>query len=163
MASCLGPAADNDTVIETVFDPCLPTDIRAAEGTSAEELVAIDAAIRLWHDVARVDMARDLPGADQKLNIRFEDAALVFHGLYEDEVGDVIINRRLADADDRAITVAHEFGHALGLPHIETRDSVMNSGNLKWRPLSTDADALGELWGPCVRDSSDPQSDEDTN
>jgi hypothetical protein len=61
-----------------------------------------------------------------------------------------VVNRRLSNPSDRAITVAHELGHALGLPHINDRESVMNSGNLEVLPLSEDADDLRDLWGACI-------------
>lgn len=152
--NCVGPS---DQTIDIVYDPCTGIDIRAAADTTPNELVAIDAAIEYWQAVSNVDISRAYPGSEQKLPIRFENASLVFRGVYQDEVGDVIINRRLRDPNDLAITVAHELGHALGLPHIDDRDSVMNGGNLEFPPLPNDVDALGAVWGRCVYDDA-PQT-----
>jgi hypothetical protein len=149
--NCVGPG-QGDQTIDIVYDPCTGIDIRAAEDTTPKELTAIDAAIEFWQAVSNVDISRDSPRSEQHLPIRFEEAALIFRGVYQDEVGDVIINRRLDDPNDLAITVAHELGHALGLPHIDDRDSVMNGGNLDILPLADDVDALGVVWGPCVHD-----------
>lgn len=157
-SSCVELSPEEDQTINIVYDPCDRTLVQAAPNTTSVELAAIDEAIALWQEVANVKMSRDRISADQTLDVRFENAALVFRGLYEDEIGDVVVNRRLSDPDERAITVAHEFGHALGLPHVETRPSIMNSGNLELRPLEGDVDALSELWGPCVRDDNGPQS-----
>jgi hypothetical protein len=147
--NCVGPVSSDQT-IDIVYDPCTRIDIDAAEDTTPNELAAIDAAIEYWQAVSNVDISREYSRSEQKLPIRFKNAALVFRGVYQDEVGDVLINRRLQDPNDLAITVAHELGHALGLPHIDDRDSVMNGGNLEFLPLPNDVDALGVVWGPCV-------------
>ena len=147
--------ADNDE-IDIVYDPCAGIRVQAAPDTTEAELVAIDRAIEMWTQVADFHIARNPTRPfEQVLPIYFEEASLVFRGVYQDEIGDVVINRRLVDPDEQAITIAHELGHAIGLFHIETRDSVMNSGNLVLLPLTTDVDALSELWGPCVHDNRD--------
>jgi hypothetical protein len=157
-SNCASFASENDQSIDIVYDPCARIRVQPAVDTTLEELAAIDAAIDFWKAVAHVDIDRANLESDQTLHIRFEDAALIFRGVYQDEVGDVIVNRRISGADARAITVAHEFGHALGLPHIDDRDSVMNRGNLEFLPLASDVDALSELWGPCVEDDTGPRS-----
>ena len=152
-------SAENDAVIDIVYDPCDQISIRVATDTAPRELAAIDSATELWRAVSNVKITRNAANttrnataADQTLEILFEDASLVFRGVYQDEIGNIIVNRRLADPDDLAITVAHELGHAFGLPHIDARPSVMNSGNLEVLPIPADIDALSERWGPCVRE-----------
>ena len=156
LPSCLAPGSRADDEIERVYDPCAGISVQAASDTTEAELVAIDRAIEMWMQVADLRFSRDRARPfEQVLPIHFEEASLVFRGVYQDQIGDVVINRRLVDPDEQAITIAHELGHAIGLLHIETRDSVMNSGNLVLLPLATDVDALSELWGPCVRDNRD--------
>lgn len=155
-SGCLPLGPEDNEVIEIAYDPCAGIGIQAAPDTTRAELVAIDRAIELWSEVASLRISRDPTRLfDQNIPIYFEEASLLFRGVYQDQVGDVVINRLLIDPEEQAITIAHEFGHALGLPHIETRDSVMNSGNLELLPLTADVDALSELWGPCVRDNRD--------
>lgn len=158
LSSCASPNSDSDYLIKTVYDPCEGIDIRTPEDTRPEELVAIDAAIDYWQTVSDIRISRSFWPPDQTLDISFEEAALLFRGVYEDELGDVVVNRRLKNPDDMAITIAHELGHALGLPHINSRSSVMNDGNLEFEPLESDVTALVDLWGPCVRDRNAPQT-----
>lgn len=68
--------------------------------------------------------------------------------MYEDEVGLIYINDALA-APELGIVIAHELGHAFGLPHIQGRASVMNAGNLTVAPNDDDRRALEALWGDC--------------
>lgn len=144
----------SDPVIDIVYDPCVALALQPAADTTAEELRSIDDATRMWNDIAGFPIARNELGSEQTLPIRFEQAALIFRGVYQDEIGDVIINRRLTNFKERSITVAHELGHALGLPHIDTRPSVMNSGNLTVQPLAEDVTALTAIWGPCPQDAA---------
>jgi hypothetical protein len=139
-----------DSVIDTTFDVCQPL-VLAAPGATEEELASIDDAIALWAERGIVELTREpIPGAPT-VPIHFEPAAGAFHGVYEDEQGVIYINSTLEDPGDRAITIAHELGHALGLPHIDVaeRISVMNPGNLDVEPTDADADALAAIWGPC--------------
>ena len=55
------------------------------------------------------------------------------------------------DDRQRAVTIAHEIGHAFGLLHVSVDDdaSVMNDGNLVTEPNGFDVDALRSLWGAC--------------
>ncbi|HEY0881746.1 MAG TPA: M66 family metalloprotease, partial [Archangium sp.] len=80
--------------------------------------------------------------------MRFRSAAAVFRGIYEPVTGLVSINRGL-EGSDRTITIAHELGHALGLPHVPAseRASVMNPGNLTVLPTAEDVAALQQRWG----------------
>lgn len=159
LSSCACQNSDSVYLIKTVYDPCEGIDIRTPDGTRPEELAAIDAAIEYWNAVSNVKISQSFSPPDQTLDVSFEDAALMFRGVYEDELGDVYVNRRLSNPKDMAITIAHELGHALGLPHINSRDSVMNEGNLEFEPLELDVAALADLWGPCVRNRRAPQAD----
>lgn len=141
---------EGDTTIDIVFDPCQPIQLAPAADATDDELATIDQAVALWKQVAAVELSRDPsePGA-AVLPITFEDAPGAFRGVYEDEVGVVYVNRRLGPTG-RAITLAHELGHAFGLLHLDSEDSVMNPANLVIEPLPADADRLSELWGQCV-------------
>lgn len=85
------------------------------------------------------------------IELRFEAAARAFHGLYDDEHGVVYINSGISDEHPLAIVIAHELGHAFGLPHIEKgeRSSLMNPGNFVTPPNGADRAALEALWGRC--------------
>jgi hypothetical protein len=146
----LGGACDSaaDHEIENVFDPCTLVVLLPAGDTTADERRAIEQAIALWDVVGttQVVVGGDTGGA--RLAVRFEDAAPLFHGIYLDEDGAIVINRRLSGGQ-RQVTLAHELGHAFGLHHIDTRSSVMNPGNLERVPDRRDALALAHLWGQC--------------
>jgi hypothetical protein len=154
MAMILGCAADDDGAIEVVHDVCRPL-LVAAEGGTAEELASLDDAIALWHErgvSAPRRVRADDPAAD--LVVRFEPAAGNFHGLYDGAGATIFVNTMLDDRRERAITIAHELGHAFGLVHVDRDDraSVMNRANLTISPTGADADALVELWGACSAD-----------
>jgi hypothetical protein len=138
----------------SVRDPCAPLGIVAAPATAVER-DGIAGALALWRDrgVAAFDPvdapAPAVPGAS--LEIRFDDAADVFHGVYDPAGGRVLINRGIADASRFSIVIAHEFGHAFGLIHIApaTRTSLMNPDNLTTPPTEADQRALEAMWGSC--------------
>ena len=132
------------------------------DGADRAEIASLDQAAAMWNrlgqtrlSTAKPEPAGETPDAtaarpaDPILEVRFETAAPVFHGLYDDEHGVVYINHRLADPHQRAVTVAHEVGHALGLFHITARASVMNPANLEIEPDREDAGDLQALWGEC--------------
>lgn len=146
-AGCTGAAGDGE--LDVVFDVCAPIRLEAP-GASAAQLTAIDAAAALWRAHGVVAIGRDLDGP--AVEIRFEPAAPAFHGLYQDEAGVVLVNATLADPDARAITIAHELGHAFGLWHVAAgeRPSIMNPGNLTLTPTLADQAALAARWGACT-------------
>ena len=150
-------AGPGDTTLEVTFDVCQPISIVSASANDAES-ASIDVALEMWRELDAYPFLRGDGGdavqaqmVEQKVEIVFEEAADVFHGLYDDERGVVYINTRLTDDHERAVTIAHELGHAFGLWHVErqARTSVMNPANLVVEPNTDDAAELRELWGPC--------------
>jgi hypothetical protein len=142
LAACsAGAPADPVT-----FDPCTPTTVSAA-GATADQLASIDVALAAWRALG----VRVTRAATGELPIAFRDGATVDYGLYDDTAGAIYINTDVTDPTARAITVAHELGHALGLVHVPlaTRASVMNPGNLTISPTPADAGALALVWGAC--------------
>ena len=111
-----------DTTIDRTFDPCaFDIDIDTA---------GVGDALAMWGLAAAA-------GAE-RIEIVFEDAAAAFHGHYDDEHGVVYINARISDPHARAVVIAHELGHAFGLPHLDDRTSVMNRGNFEIEPTADD-------------------------
>jgi hypothetical protein len=153
VAALLGgcAAGPGDTTLEVTFDVCQPVAVVTRGEVSARESASIDRSIEMWLALGPYELKRDPSVGDQEIEVVFQDAADPFHGLYDDEYGVVYINRRLADDHQRAVTVAHELGHAFGLWHIDRsrRISVMNPANLIVEPNQGDAAELDEIWGPC--------------
>ena len=92
-------------------------------------------------------------GDSGEVTIVFRPASGAFYGFYDDTTATVYVNVDLADRAQRAIVIAHELGHALGLVHVSpsTRASVMNPGNVTIAPDDGDRAALAAIWGSCAR------------
>ena len=141
-----------DTTLEIVNDVCEPTAVIPAADASDAQLASVDEALAMWAALGFDQLERgDAAAGEQTVSIVFQDAADMFHGLYDDEHGVVYVNQRLTDDHQRAVTLAHELGHSLGLLHVDpaARVSVMNPANLVVEPNAGDADQLVALWGAC--------------
>ncbi len=154
-----------DGKIDTVFDPCAPLVIAPVDG-SAREKESVFRGVALWNDTAGSQLSvqgdgtldsddddADSDAADSApvIPLHFDEAGSNFHGYYDDVGAIVYINDDMDDDRQRAITIAHEIGHAFGLLHVDVDDdaSVMNDGNLETAPNDFDVDALRALWGAC--------------
>ena len=141
----------DDGTIATTFDPCSPLVVFAASPTPVQG-DGIAAAIASW----KADGAPGLGvSGGASLEVRFQTAAPLFHGLYDDTDAIIYINDDLQDVATLSAVVAHEMGHAFGLHHVSTdvRESVMNPGNLTVMPTDDDRHTLESLRGSCVTGS----------
>ena len=136
---------DEVSTIENTVDACAPLALVASAPTPVQ-IAGIDGAYALWRERGAPALGRR---AGATMSIVFDEAAEAFHGLYDDSARVIYVNRSIENEAALAIVIAHELGHAFGLPHITDRESVMNPGNLDTAPTATDHQAVQELWGPC--------------
>jgi hypothetical protein len=147
-----GCLSASDDTIDVTFDPCTVA-VAPGSDTAPAEIDAIDRGLQLWNGSANLTLTR-WAGEDQpRVVVRFEEGPLAFRGVYDDERGVVIVNRRLSEPHERAVTVAHELGHAFGLPHVDvsSRRSLMNPGNVAIEPTAEDVTELRSRWGACAQ------------
>lgn len=132
-----------------VFSPCGPVHLAPGDDTTANERQSIVTAISLWQQVGVWALTLGAPNdtIEAAVPVQFKNASPLFHGVYEPSSGVVSINRQLTGTE-REVTVAHELGHALGLPHVDhaLRSSVMNPANLTVLPTAEDQAELQRLW-----------------
>lgn len=146
LAACGDPPDNPDPVL---YDPC--SAVIVPEAAEPAELASVGEAVAIWNRAlgGRMRVA-ELPEPGS-IPVRFRDAAPLFLGFYDDEGGAVLVNRRLGEDRARAVTVAHELGHAFGLAHVERdrRASIMNPANVDTEPTAEDVLALEARWGGC--------------
>ncbi|HET6612005.1 MAG TPA: hypothetical protein VFG83_08460 [Kofleriaceae bacterium] len=149
-SGCLGTGGPGDTTIDIVYDPCEPVVLKVPESPPGA-MAAVADAVAMWNQITPVYATTEVVPGAPILPITFEDAAGAFHGIYLDEDGEIVINRKITDPGALAVTIAHELGHAFGLPHMaaDKRPSVMNPGNFAIHPNAGDAADLAALWGVC--------------
>ncbi len=143
-------SCSTDSTIDIVFDPCAPLLLAAQAGANDDELGSIRSAAAMWDTRVGAQLTCEIADGVPTLPISFEKASPIFYGIYRDERGDIVINTEIHDDTARAVVIAHEIGHAFGLPHIEGRDSVMNPANTTVAPNAEDAAALAARWGQCA-------------
>ena len=143
--ACGAPAADPSGDI--VYDPCEPVVITPSAELTAPQREGITAAISLWRGVGLDAITLDPQAGTQRVPIRFIPTVAMLHGIYQPKTGEVQVNTRMAGRE-LDITIAHELGHALGLPHIlaSERVSVMNPGNSTIAPTPDDERQLRVRW-----------------
>jgi hypothetical protein len=135
-----------------VHDVCAPISLSVHQPSDVQT-AGIDGALLLWraHGVEKISVLDGAAAGAASIELRFEAAAPPFHGLYDDEASIVYVNSGIEALAPLSIVIAHELGHAFGLPHVETaeRDSLMNPGNLITPPNDADQAAIEALWGRC--------------
>ena len=122
----------SDNTIDRTFDPCA-FDIADQRGVTD--------ALALWHVAPNRD--------GEMIALEFQQAALSFHGLYDDATGIVYVNDAITDPRALSIVIAHELGHAFGLPHKSGEPSLMNRGNTTIAPTDGDFADLAARWADC--------------
>ena len=140
-------------MLDLTYYPCRPVAIVLDPAATDEQLDAAEQATEQWNALlhGRLEVVQTPISGTPELALRFARAAPMFHGVYEDEIGELVINGDLGGSD-LVVTIAHELGHALGLWHVprSERASVMNAGNLARAPDERDAAAVADVWGLCL-------------
>lgn len=129
MAGCASPQPAAVT-----FNPCEAVRVSGVDGVAD--------AIVMWRAQGVTPFVVAEP-VDVRIELTAGASAL--YGYYDGATATVYVNTSLTDAHERAVTIAHELGHVLGLVHIPVseRASVMNPGNLTVEPTAADAEVLG--------------------
>jgi len=150
MLAALSACAAEDTTIDHVHDACAPLEVHVGSPNAAQAS-GLAGAFALWRDHGAPLLGTT---GDASVELAFMPAAAAFRGIYDDEAGVIYINDALTDPDVLAIVIAHELGHAFGLPHVGGHDSVMIKGNLTLVPTAADTASLAALWGACPATSA---------
>jgi hypothetical protein len=143
-------SSDPQTALRTVFDPCQPVVAAPDAMATPAERASVEQAIQIWRHAAALEVTLDAAPHAPSIPIHFQAAAGAFHGLYDDHAGEIFVNQDLMDPNARAITIAHELGHAFGLLHVVGRPSLMNPGNTTVPPTAEDIATLAASWGACA-------------
>jgi hypothetical protein len=136
---------------EVIYDPCSPLVVEPGPGSLPNELQSIEDAIAAWNEVLPTRLELSSGSSEDALPILFDSGDTYYRALYWDKRGEIWIGRDKLSADDLALAIAHEMGHAFGLQHVDAEDrpSVMNVGNLEFSPSVADADAVRDVWDSC--------------
>jgi hypothetical protein len=147
ITACGRTVASQDPIF---FDPCLPLRVAAPGDCSSSQRDSVSSGLDMWNRVAHTDLELDEEPGVPTIPVQFQHAAKAFFGLYE--AGVIYVNSGIADDHARAVTVAHELGHAFGLVHVNksVRLSVMNVNNYTIEPNEGDVEALTHIWGVCA-------------
>lgn len=150
VGACGSP--DGAETIETVFDPCQPLVVETDQALSQAQSQSIDDALAMWNAAGPLKLTRQAVADAPRIPVRFERSVGFMHGYYEDETGEVIVNRRLT-RHEHSVVLAHELGHAFGLYHVSPsqRRSLMNPGNLDTELTDADVERVVQLWPSCAR------------
>ena len=157
-ATLPGCTSSGNETAETVFDPCSPLQIALSASVTDAERAGVDAAIAAWNaqlptqivSIADEALYRQTPRADDVLPIEFA-TKFGLRAAYFDKTGVIIVSSELLAPEEYGVAIAHEMGHAFGLPHIDpkVRASVMNVGNTTVAPTVEDAAEVAALWPSC--------------
>jgi hypothetical protein len=172
----VGCADESAPISGLTFNACARLDVGVAPALSAEQMQGVTDAMAMWNQAAGTALGpmTMLPGASSTtaegvtnavtptpmVPLTFQVAAPPFHGLYDDRAGRIFVNQDLTDLGPLHITIAHEIGHAFGLPHVSpsVRLSLMNSGNTTIGVTPEDVDAVAAIWGRCAPLGAGPSS-----
>lgn len=160
-APLLVGCTDESGAIGLTFDACAPLDIGVSTALTDEQMQGVTDALAMWNQAAGTALGFPTPTSGAPLiPLMFQAAAPPFHGLYDDHAGQIFVNQDLVDVDPLRITIAHEIGHAFGLPHVSAsvRPSLMNSGNMTIGITQEDVGALAAIWGRCPTSTSETQA-----
>jgi len=161
LSQVVGCADESAPITGLTFDACAPLDIGIAPALTAEQMQGVTDALAMWNQAAGTALApvTMVEGASSTafatptpmVPLTFQVAAAPFHGLYDDGAARIYVNEDLTDVGPLRITIAHEIGHAFGLPHVSAsvRRSLMNTGNTTVGITAEDVDALAAIWGRC--------------
>ncbi|HEY4219881.1 MAG TPA: matrixin family metalloprotease [Myxococcota bacterium] len=150
LAGC-GDASTTDGDGRT-FDACSPVLLAPDASASAAEKQSVSDGAALWNALLHTRYAladTSAAASTPRIPVHFDAAAENFHGLYDGERAEVFVNQAISDDHERAIVVAHELGHSLGLLHVD-EDSVMRADNTKTAPNDRDRGAVVAIWGACA-------------